>query len=70
MPAAPPADRFWLLTGEVPAGPFTATEVHAELAAGRATWQTPACPVGGSTWLPLVRTPGVGPAADPGTASG
>lgn len=61
----PPADRFWLLTGEVPAGPFAVPEVHAELAAGRATWQTPACAVGGNVWLPLARTPGVGPAAAP-----
>lgn len=70
MPAAlPPPDQFWLLTGEVPAGPYGVPQIHAELAAGRATWQTPACPVGGSTWLPLVRTPGIGPAAGPGAAS-
>ena len=62
-PAGPPADQFWLLTGEVPAGPFTVAQIHAELATGRANWQTPACPVGGSTWLPLVRTPGIGPDA-------
>jgi hypothetical protein len=64
----PPSVQFWLLTGEVPAGPYSVQQIHAELAAGRATWQTPACPVGGSTWLPLVRTPGVGPAADRLTA--
>lgn len=60
--APAPTEQFWLLTGEVPAGPFTVAQVHAELAAGRATWQTPACPVGGSNWLPLVQTPGIGPA--------
>lgn len=53
--------QFWLLTGDVPAGPFTVEQVHAELAAGRATWQTPACAVGGHEWRPLVQTPGVGP---------
>lgn len=53
--------QFWLLTGDVPAGPFTVKQVHAELAAGRATWQTPACAVGGHEWRPLVQTPGVGP---------
>src|SRR5437660_49315 len=58
----PEADRFWLLTGDLPAGPFTLPEVHALLAAGGATWQTPACPVGGGTWLPLLKTPGIGPA--------
>lgn len=53
--------QFWLLTGQVPTGPFTVEQVHAELAAGRATWQTPACAVGGHEWRPLVQTPGVGP---------
>jgi hypothetical protein len=62
MPSeAPPADQFWLLTGPVPSGPFTVGEIHVKLAAGDATWQTPACPVGGAKWLPLVQTPGVGP---------
>lgn len=63
-----PHNQFWLMTGSVPTGPFTVTQVHAELAAGRATWQTPACPVGGATWMPVVRTPGLGPSsgeADP-----
>lgn len=64
-----PSDQFWLLTGEVPAGPFTLAQVHAELAAGRATWDTRACRVGGSTWLPLVRAPGIGPAAPPPAAA-
>lgn len=63
--APAPHERFWLLTGEVPGGPFTVAQVHAELDAGRATWQTPACPVGGSTWLPLVQTPGIGPVGPP-----
>ena len=61
---APPADQFWLLTGEVPTGPFTVTQIHEKIAAGDATWQTPACPVGGSKWLPLFQTPGIGPNAD------
>ncbi|WP_439626853.1 hypothetical protein [Gemmata sp.] len=64
----PPADPFWLLTGDVPTGPFTVGQVHARIAAGDATWQTPACPVGGSTWLPVVRTPGLGPVAPGATA--
>lgn len=68
MPTPPPAEQFWLLTGEVPSGPFTVAQVHAELAAGRANWQTPACPVGGAVWLPLVRTPGIGPTAGPDAA--
>ena len=55
------ADQFWLLAGEVPTGPFTVAQIHAELAAGRATWQTSACPVGSNGWQPLVRTPGFGP---------
>lgn len=64
MPSAsPPSERFWLLTGEVPSGPFTVDQIHAKIASGDATWQTPACPVGGSTWLPLVQTSGIGPSA-------
>ncbi|QJW93145.1 hypothetical protein [Frigoriglobus tundricola] len=58
--------RYWLLIGEVPSGPFAVAEVHAKLAAHEATWETPACAVGGGTWLPLVRTPGVGPAGAAG----
>jgi hypothetical protein len=64
MPSVPPSsERFWLLTGEVPSGPFTVDQVHAKIASGDATWQTPACAVGGSNWLPVVRTPGLGPVA-------
>lgn len=55
------ADQFWLLTGDVPAGPFTISQIHAKLAIGDATWQTSACLVGGGKWLPLVQTPGIGP---------
>lgn len=64
MPSVPPAtEQFWLLTGEVPTGPFSVDQIHAKIASGNATWQTPACPVGGSNWLPIVRTPGLGPVA-------
>jgi hypothetical protein len=56
-----PADLFWLLAGETPTGPFSAEYLHAELAAGRVGWQTPACRVGESVWQPLLRTPGFGP---------
>ena len=64
MPNAsfPPNEHFWLLLGEVPTGPFTVAQIHAQLATGDATWQTPACPVGASTWLPLLRVRGIGPA--------
>ncbi|QJW93144.1 hypothetical protein [Frigoriglobus tundricola] len=62
MPSVPPAtEQFWLLTGAVPTGPFSVDQVHAKIASGDATWQTPACPVGGTNWLPIVRTPGLGP---------
>ena len=57
----PESVRYWLLIGEVPSGPFTVAEVRAKLAAREATWETPACAVGG-TWGPLLRTPGCGPA--------
>jgi hypothetical protein len=53
--------RYWLLIGDVPLGPFDVAQIHAKLAAGEVSWQARACPVGGSTWLPLVQMPGVGP---------
>lgn len=53
--------RYWLLVGSAPSGPFTVEQVHAKLAAGEITWQTQACPLGQSIWLPLVETPGLGP---------
>jgi hypothetical protein len=58
-------NSFWLLVGDLPAGPFTVEQVHAKVAAGEADWQTPACRVGSGRWLPLVRTPGLGPQATP-----
>jgi hypothetical protein len=53
------------MTGEIPTGPFTVEQVHAEVAAGRATGQTLACPIGtaDATWRPLVQTAGIGPLA-------
>lgn len=53
--------RYWLMTGEMPSGPFDLSQVHAQLAAGKITWQTLACPVNGTSWLPLLQLPGVGP---------
>src|SRR5437660_395649 len=63
MPSEPRASggRYWLLIGDVPSGPFDVGQVHAKLMAGEVSWQTQACPVGGSTWHPLVRVPGLGP---------
>ena len=53
--SSPPNEQFWLLTGEVPIGPFTVAQIHAKLASGDVMWQTPACPVGGNTWLQIGR---------------
>lgn len=53
--------RYWLLTDDTPTGPFTRAKIHAQLAAGTLTWQTRACRVGDSAWIPLVALPGVGP---------
>lgn len=52
--------RYWLLVGNVPSGPFTVEQVHAKLTAGEITWQSQACRLGSSGWLPLVETPGLG----------
>ena len=59
MPA--PEAAFWLLVGDTPTGPFPLVVVHEKLAAGEVTWDTRACPVGATDWLPLRQTPGVGP---------
>ncbi|MBA4192667.1 MAG: hypothetical protein C0467_32270 [Planctomycetaceae bacterium] len=60
---SPTADQYWLLTSDVPTGPFTVADIHAKLASGGATWQTKACMIGGTKWVPLVQTPGIGPTA-------
>ena len=57
--------RYWLMTADVPSGPFDVRQVHAKLASGEITWETRACAVGASTWLPLLRVPGLGPDAGP-----
>lgn len=66
--AASPAGgegRYWLLSGSVPTGPYTVEQIHAKLVAGEVAWETIACPFGSSDWLPLARTPGVGPTPSP-----
>jgi hypothetical protein len=47
--------QYWLMVNDTPAGPFAPADVHAKLAAGEVTWQTPACLLGTSNWLPLER---------------
>ena len=54
--------QVWLLTDCVPSGPFDVTIIQNKLAAGEVSWETLACPVGDSTWLPLVQVPGFAPA--------
>ena len=51
----PPEPQVWLMVNDVPAGPFTRAVVHAKLAAGEVTWQSPTCRLGTSSWLPLER---------------
>ncbi|MFO0812025.1 MAG: hypothetical protein U0796_02335 [Gemmatales bacterium] len=52
MNPSPPLS-YWLLSGETPTGPFPANDILAQIQQGSCTWTTRACPVGGSTWLPL-----------------
>ena len=59
----PSGDQFWLLTGTIPAGPYSVSQIHGMLASGETTWQTRACPVGGGAWVALVEMPGFGPTA-------
>lgn len=58
-------NQYWLLTGSVPIGPFSIAQIHSKLSAGEITQQTSACIVGGSNWLPLIQTPGIGPPVVP-----
>jgi hypothetical protein len=59
---------YWLRAGDVPSGPFTVEQIHQKLAAGEVAWTTSTCRVGGSEWLPLVKTPGIGPDSQSGPA--
>jgi hypothetical protein len=64
-PSSLQGQRYWLLIGNAPAGPFSADQLNFKLLAGEITWQALACPVGGTTWLPLAQLPGLGPTAVP-----
>lgn len=56
-------DRFWVMRGQSPDGPFDVEQIHWFLANGTIGWQTLACQVGFSDWLPLISMPGIGPGA-------
>ncbi len=58
---------YWLVDGNAPNGPFDVAQLHAKPIAGEITWQTLACPVGGSAWVPLINVPGLGPTIVPPT---
>lgn len=45
--------RYWLLTGDVPQGPFDVAQIHGKLESGEANPHTQACPLGGSIWRQL-----------------
>jgi len=57
--------RYWLMSDNTPTGPYTVLQIHAKLAEGEITWQTPACEIGGSPWRPLIETPHLGPGTAP-----
>ena len=57
----PNSQSFWLLSGATPIGPFSLEQVHAKLATGQISWETPACRNGEETWQSLRETSGVGP---------
>lgn len=59
------AGKLWVMTGDVPTGPFTVAQIHSKLESGEVTWNTLTCPLGGSTWVPLVRFPEIGPSGAP-----
>jgi len=45
--------RYWILVGEIPTGPFTSSEILAQIQSGKCQWITMSCVVGGAMWLPL-----------------
>jgi hypothetical protein len=59
-----PEPAFWLLIGDTPTAVSLAA-VQEKLAAGELTWDTRACPVGGSAWLPLRQIAGLAPTLSP-----
>jgi hypothetical protein len=61
----PEGRRYWLLLDSIPAGPFSAEQLHFKLLTREITWQTLASPVGATTWLPLAQVPGLGHPAVP-----
>ncbi|OWK35243.1 DUF4339 domain-containing protein [Fimbriiglobus ruber] len=68
----PPSPNDWLLTGQVPAGPFALDQIRGRLAAGQLAADTPVCPVGGTAWVPIGDVPGLGspaPSPAPGGAT-
>ncbi len=43
-------ERFWLMIGKAPQGPFDMAVLHGKFRAGEIGSDTPACPVGGQVW--------------------
>ena len=44
---------YWILASETPIGPFSSSEILAQIQSGKCQWTTMACMVGGATWQPL-----------------
>ena len=64
MPVEPPPPvRYWVLTGDVPNGPFDIQQLYAKLASGEIAGVTQVCPFGGNSWFPLSSIPGIVPVA-------
>ena len=61
MPFDPPSMQYWVLSGDIPSGPFDIQQLHAKLANGEVKGDTQVCLIGGSSWFPLVRIPGILP---------
>src|SRR5205823_4544294 len=59
--SVPVEPRYWLMVGDVPAGPFPAADVRAKLASGEATGHTRACLLGECVWRPLIEMAEFGP---------
>src|SRR4051794_40459143 len=45
--------RFWLMTGDVPGGPFTLAQLQLKLSKREISRQLLACPLGSNKWRPI-----------------
>lgn len=50
-------ERFWLMSGDTPTGPFDSSQVQSKLATSEITLSAKVCPVGGDSWKTIADVP-------------